>query len=196
MHLGHLIKLFSLTDYSHDNRYIPLVHTLVPIGGENGILWVLRSTQRTRTPLVRGHVPRADARSMGERMEWRKGTLLALCSLLGCLGGAMAIAESGFVLAYSSGSVGAVGLMVATASLSGALLFHWGRRYVGALVMLLSSLVGQITGGVIGLFLSVVLSPPPLPLFNLAFGVSRWTLLCLLGGVLGLSIIRKDGSVK
>ena len=111
---------------------------------------------------------------------------------LGILGGAIAILESGMVLAYSSGGVGLVGLVVAILTVAGVIVFNKGRRLLGATIMFLSTLIGQITGGIIGFILIA-----PSPIFNERFGVSGWTLFGLVGSILILfTIWRSRGQLN
>jgi len=114
----------------------------------------------------------------------RKISLNNVGIILGVLGGVMAILESSIVLAYSSGRCGSVGLIVAILALAGAIIAYEGSRLPGATVMFFSTLFGQLTGGAIGLAISIITAPPPSPIFNETFGVSGWTMLSLVGSIL------------
>jgi len=116
--------------------------------------------------------------------------------LLGILGGAIAILECSIVLAYTSEGYGLVGLGVAILAIAGAMIVYRGRRLLGALVMFFSTLIGQLTGGAIGLVLSVITAPPPSPIYNDRFIVSSWTILSLVGSILILFAIWKSKGVK
>lgn len=112
--------------------------------------------------------------------------------LLVVLGGTIAILESIMVLAFTSGTHGLADLAVATLILAGFSIAYKGFRTLGIIVVFLSSLIGQLTGGTIGFVLAVFLSPPPPPFFNETFVVSRWTLLSLLGSILLLFAVWKN----
>ncbi|MEM3442531.1 MAG: hypothetical protein QXM86_01545 [Candidatus Bathyarchaeia archaeon] len=114
----------------------------------------------------------------------RKISLNNVGIVLGILGGVMAVLESSIVLAYSLGRCGSVGLIVAILVLAGAMIAYMGFRLPGAMVMFFSTLFGQLTGGALGLTISIITSPPPSPIFNETFGVSGWTMLSLVGSIL------------
>jgi hypothetical protein len=127
-------------------------------------------------------------------------TMCKVGMVLGFLGGGVATLESTYILAYTSGRYGfgrfgLVGLGVALLALTGAIIIYKGSRPVGAMIMFLSSLIGQLTGGAIGFALVVITSPPPLPIFNETFLVSSWTFISLIGSVLVLSSLRKGRQV-
>lgn len=104
--------------------------------------------------------------------------------LLAILGGVIATLESGIVVAYTNGDYGLVGLGVAVLTIAGAIIVYRGRIILGATIIFFSILIGQLTGGAIGLAISVITSPPPSPIFNDRFIVSSWTILSLIGSVL------------
>ena len=108
--------------------------------------------------------------------------------VLGFLGGAMAVVESSIVVAHTSVSgrygYGLAGLIVAVLTLAGAIIVYKGRRLLGASIMFLSTLIGQLTGGAIGWFIAVFTAPPPPPWLNLTFAVSSWTIFGLVGSIL------------
>jgi len=112
--------------------------------------------------------------------------------ILGFLGGAIAILESSIVLAYTNGGYGFVGLGVAILTLVGTIIVYKGHRFLGAIIMFFSTLIGQLTGGAIGLALSVITAPPPSPLHNDRFIVSSWTILSLVGSILILFAVWKS----
>jgi drug/metabolite transporter (DMT)-like permease len=129
-----------------------------------------------------------------KRMEGKRGVSLKNVGFILCgLGGAMAVLESGIVLAYTSGGAGLVGLLVAVFILAGTLVVHKGFELPGALIVFLSSLIGQLTGGTIGLALVAITSPPPSPIFNDKFVVSSWAIFSLIGSILILFAMWKRG---
>jgi hypothetical protein len=116
--------------------------------------------------------------------------------LLVFLGGIVSLLESGLVVWYSvvwfTVGFGAGGLVVAFLVTAGAVILYKSRfKLVGALLVLCSSAVGQLTGGAIGVVLSVFF-PQYRPIFNGTFLVSRWTLLALIGSILILCSPRQD----
>jgi hypothetical protein len=121
--------------------------------------------------------------------------------LLGVLGGVGSILQSSFVLAYvyKMGRIGEgwglVGLAIGILATVGAVLVYKGVRLAGALITFFSTLTGQLTGGVIGLALWVMIGGPTArAIFNmgLRFAVSSWTILSLVGSVLILTTIWKS----
>lgn len=126
-------------------------------------------------------------------MEKGKGMFLNNVGIiLGMLGGAIAVLESSIILAYTTGSHGLVGLGAAILTIVGAIIAYKGSRLLGALIIFFSTLIGQLTGGIIGLAISVIIAPPPSPIFNETFVVSGWTALSLVGSVLILLAIWKS----
>jgi len=109
--------------------------------------------------------------------------------LLGVLGGSVAVLESSIVLAYSSGSYGLVGLVVAILIIAGSVIVYKGHRLVGAMIMFFPSLIGQLTGGGIGWVIVFIIAPPPPPWFSDRFVVTNWTLFGLVGSILILFAI-------
>jgi len=116
--------------------------------------------------------------------------------ILGVLGGALAVMESSIVLAYTNGGCGLVGLIVAILTLAGAIIAYKGPRLLGSLIMFFSTLIGQLTGGAIGLAIAAFTVPPPPPWFTLTFGVSSWTLLGLVGSIFILLSLWKSRKAK
>jgi len=125
-------------------------------------------------------------------MEQKKGMFLINAGiLLGILGGAVSFLESCVVLTYTTGHYGLVGLGVAILALSGAVIIYRGARIFGTIIMFFSSLIGELTGGIIGWVL-VVINPSFWSIFNEAFVVSSWTIFSLIGSILILFTLWKD----
>ena len=116
--------------------------------------------------------------------------------ILGIIGGAMAILESGFVLVFTSGHGGAVGLVVAILTIAGSIIVYKRSKLVGAVLSFFSTLIGQLTGGILGWVIAVFIAPPPPPWFSETFIVSSWTLFGLVGSVLILSTVWKTRDVE
>jgi len=121
-----------------------------------------------------------------------KGRLRYIGILLGFLGGAVSILQSGIVMIYAFergyqfGRFGLVGFGIAVFILVGAVMFYEGHMLLGALLMFFSSLVGQLVGGAIGFILATPTWPtsPVGTIYNMDFSVSAWTLFSLVGSVL------------
>ena len=125
-------------------------------------------------------------------MEQKKGMFSINAGiLLGILGGAASFLESCIVVTYSTGNYGLVGLGVAIFALSGAVIIYKGSRILGTIIMFFSSLIGELTGGIIGLVIAVI-NPSFLSIFNDTFVVSSWTILSLIGSILILFNLWKD----
>ncbi|MEA2089265.1 MAG: hypothetical protein U9O89_00685 [Thermoproteota archaeon] len=113
----------------------------------------------------------------------------------------MSILESGVILAYAyeMGRIGEgwglVGLGVGILATIGVVMVYKGIRLAGALITFFSTLVGQLSGGAIGLALWVLIGGPTArAIFNtgLRFAVPSGTILSLIGSVTILAAIWKS----
>ena len=126
-------------------------------------------------------------------MEQKKGLISINAGiLLGILGGAASFLESCIVVTYTTGHYGLVGLGVAILALSGAVITYKGSRILGTIIMFFSSLIGELTGGIIGWVFAVINPSIFLSILNDTFIVSSWTILSLIGSILILFNLWKD----